>query len=414
MLKRLPFLALAILIGIASCLHFGGRVSAASPIIYGGSVSWAVGRRDTFQGVDFNYSTFDSELPYYGSTGHILPQLIGIPSNRSTSTFDRFPAYVAVKSRELRANGGYLYLGFVIAYSSQNTASWTSATFTSSQVKAYLSLAGSLSYAVSNGYSLSLSQVTTTSGSNTTLSIDLPTDYGTIFSYGIRGNERFSGSNIPKVAYLLSGGTQYLSDAGLDYLTLYDFGDTSVDWNKLAYYQCRIYVEPNTGSLQDTVWVNLTDAIRGSFKSVASQADFTYGDTLLETVDCYLTNCIYLCPVFCYATSQVAYDTIPEALADISAKLDSLSVGSVSQSVLESYAALGSQAREEAASAASAMAQVYPTYDPSAMDVSNLMDSTAKAQFKSIVGFLGNQKILPIIGAVFTLVLIGFVFFGKK
>lgn len=414
MLKRLPYIILALIVGVVYSFGSGKSVSAASPIIYDGNVTWAVGRRDTFQGIDFNYSTYEANLPFYGSAGRILPELVGIPSNRSTTVFDRFPSYVAVKSKELRSNGGYVYLGFVIAYSSANSGSYTNVSWTSSQVKAYLSLSGSLSYATTNGYALSLSQVTTTNGANTLLSVELPTDYGTIFSYGIRGNERFSGSNIPKVAYMLSGGTQYLSDAGLDYLTLYDFGDTSVSWNKLIYYQCRIYVEPNTGSLQDTVWVNLTDAIRSNFKSVASQADFTYGDTLLETVDVYLTNCIYLCPVFCYATSSTSYDTIQEALSEISNKLDNLNPGSVSQSVLESYAALGSEAREAAQAAASQMAQNYPTYDPSSMDISNYINPTAKAQFKSVVGFLSNRRILPIIGVVFTLVLIGYVFFGKK
>lgn len=413
MRKRLPYLALALLFGLASSVLIGGRVRAAYPLFYDGSVTWAVGRRDTRQGTDFNYSTYTESLPVYGEAGRIHPELCGVPTNRSNTTYSTFPSYIAVKSRQLRQNGGYLYYGFIIAYST-SASNFTSLSFTSSQIAAYLSLSGSLSYARSNGYSLTQSQVTATANPNTTMSVHIPPTYS-VSDLHMDTMTRFDGSNFPKVAYMIDS-AQGLDSYGLAYTTQYEFGDSASAWVKANFYQARIYIEPNTGSLQDTVWIDLTNAIRGSFKSITQNVSF-YDESgvLIDYVNAYKTNCIYLCPVFCYATSSDSYEDTRYYLANIMQSLSELvSQNPPSPGVLESYAALGSQAREDAARAASQMAAAVPSYDAADYDVDTYVDSHALDQFKQTVGFLSHSKILPIVMLVFILATVAYVFFGKK
>lgn len=413
MIKRLPILFLALAVALSCSWGFGAKVSAASPIIYDGTVTWAIGRRNSSAAQDFNYGIYQEPLPRYGNVGTIYPELCGIPSNRSTSTFTNLPAFISIQSRELVDNGGYIHLAFCLGYN--NDSSLGIPSFSYSGIQQKISRAGSLAYAMSNGGTLTRDQnFLGASASNSAFEIDFVSPLETDKLY-LRGVVGWDGSNFPHNAYMLQM-SQYLNDIGMSSTTVYGYGDTSTLWARTYFYSCRIRVPANPGSGNNTVWVDLTNAITGNFKSTLQNKDILNADgDQVGTTQAYLANCIYLCPIFCYATSEQNYDTLQQYLEDIRTGISNLNPGSdIPQSVLESYAALGSEAREAAHAAASQMAQNYPTYDPSAMDVSNIVDPTAKAQFKSIMGFLTNNKIIRIIGVVFTLVLIGFVFFGKK
>lgn len=415
MVKRLPYFVLALLFGLASSVLIGGQVCAASPIIYDGTVTWAIARRNSYASGDFNYGIRQEPLPRYGSVGTIYPELCGIPSNRTSTTYSSIPSFVSVQSRELRDNGGYIYLAFCIGYATDVSTSSQNISFTYSNIKQYISRSGSLAYAVSNGTSLSRSQnFLGASSSNTGFEVefsnvlDLPGAY-------LRGITRYDGGNFPHVAYMLGSG-QTADDIGASYATVYGYGDTSTSWKRTYFYSCRIEVPAQTDSSLNTVWIDLSSAITGTFKSAGSTEDLIDVDgNLIDSVTCARTNCVYLCPIYCYASSSGNYDEVQSYLAQILNAIENIpGQEQAPASVRESYAALGSQAREEAARAASQMAANVPSYNAADYDVDTYVDSHALDQFKQTVGFLSHTKILPIVMLVFILATVAYVFFGKK
>lgn len=409
MLKRMRYIILATVIGLTFTVGSSIGVSASSPIFYQGNVTWGIGRRDTSVTEDFNYGTLTESVPRFGSLALIDTNLCGIPGNKSTTVYNNIPAFIAVNSPELVANGGYCYVGFCFAYCTLDP--WgNSVSFSPSAITQRLSRAGSLAYSQGqNSVPLTRDRNNqTTRMSNSTFAISpngLAVDIPDIYPEGFT---RPDGANFPKQAYFGYNLSGYVQN---DY-TFFNYGDTSGYWARTYFFSCRITVP--SGYAPDgynTVWIDLSNALTSNFQSQVTNLLFSVNGQPVATSG-YECSCVYLCPVFCFATSYDSYDSVEDYLEIIVAQLGNYQ--QPPQSVLESYAALGSEAREAAESAAAAMQQAFPTYDPSAMDVSNIIDPDAKAQFSQTMSFLGNRKILPIIGAVFTLCLIAFVFFGKK
>jgi hypothetical protein len=392
-------------------------MAGSSPVFYDGEVTWSIGRRDTRQGIDFDYTSYMETLPALGSVGRIMPQLCGVPSNRTTNTYNNLPCFISVKSKELRARGGYVKVGFILAYSTVSNA-YNSVSFTASAMKAKLDVSGSLAHANSSGYNLTISQITQVSNPNTTMFVQYPETYD-IFDLNVRGATHYDGSNFPKKVYMLEGG-QITDDFGLGYTTIYEFGDTSVAWNKLNYVECRIYVEANTSSLNDTVFLDLTNAITGVFKSKTETVDVLYGDTLYESVSAYVTNPIYLCPVYCYALSQETYETVEYYLSNINADVSALSslanAPSAEQTAwLNQYSAQVAQIKAEAASAAAAAQYTFEKPNTGNLDVMQFVDPTAKQGIMYVVGkILSHTKIIAIVTICMMCGLIGYIFYGKK
>lgn len=414
MFKRLPYLALALLFGVASSLLFGGRVRAAYLNLYDGTVVWAIGRRDTTSNSDFNYTTLSEPLPRFGSVGQITGALCGVPSNRSSTTYTKVPSFISITSPDLVQNGGYIYLSFCFAY---DTSIARNVTFGYSNIGQYLSSAGSLAYAVNNGTPLTRQQnFLGASSTNSAFSVDPLYPLGS-YEYYIRGTSTYDGSNFPHVAYMTTA-DQDLERYGLENTTLYSFGDTASNWARTYLYSCRIVVPatPLDSNHKDTIWIDLSNSVSGTFKSVAGT--YSILDDQIEIASqaqAFTTSCVYLCPVYCYAVSQDSYQSLEYYLQNIWQSVDSLAgQNPPSPGILESYAALGSQAREEAARAASQMAAAVPSYVAADYDVDTYVDSHALDQFKQTVGFLSHSKILPIVMLVFILATVAYVFFGKK
>lgn len=410
MLYRLPYFILALLVGLSSSVLFGGKVRADAPLFYSGSVTWAIGRRDSGASEDFDYTTLVEQLPRSGSIGGIYPELCGIPGNMSTQVYEHIPAFISVTSPELVSNGGYLYLGFCFAFDTH--ASWASnVSFSPGAITQRLSRAGSLAYSSgTNSVALTRDRNNqTTRLSNSAFSVypsNLNLQTPDIYTAGFQLPD---GSNFAKIAYF---GFPISDFATTDY-TFYNYGDTSTFWNRTFFFSCRITVP--SGYQPDgynTVWVDLSNALTAQFASQSTSLLFNVNGTPV-TRSGYSCSCVYLCPVFAYATSFDQFQNVEAYLDSIVASLQNLS-GNVSPSVLESYAAMASEARQAAEDAVRAMSIAAPTLGSIDADVFGQVDQQAKSQFAQILGFLRLGKILPIILAVFVLSLIAYVFFGKK
>lgn len=424
MLKRLPYIFLAVAIAVYFSAQ-GFTVSAASPNFYSGSCEFGIGRRSFYDTVDFNYYVQDYSVPFLGDVGIIDSNAWGLPAAFSETTYTTVPAYFAINCPDVVRNGGHVYFSFMFAYWNGNGVSNVQLS-NGRRGHAYLSQPGSFDYAIANGIDLGTPALgTTVNPSNTALINPTPAATGNEVIHVTELNMP-SGVNFPKVALFdLDDDKGTLNAYGLSDAYILGYGETAEDtWIKGYVWTFRIDLDPRSGynsnGNQTCIYVDLHDCFRGSFTPVAfnnynlqTNAGIYFIQSTLSGSMC---NLVYMCPVACFAISDSSYLDIEEYLANIDNKISALAGlgGDYPQSVLESYVALGSEAREAAHAAASQMAQNYPTYDPSAMDISNYVNPTAKAQFKSVVSFLSNRRILPIIGVVFTLVLIGYVFFGKK
>lgn len=421
MLKRLPYIFLAVAVAVYFSAQ-GFTVSAASPIFYSGECEFGIARRSFYDPVDFNYAKQNFELPLLNDMGIIDSTAWGLPSAFADTTYTNVPMYVSVTSPDVVRNGGYIYFTFMVAYWQGDGINSISLA-NGRRGKAYLASPGSFEYAISNGIDLGYTSFGNyVYDGNTELVNATPAATGNEVVHVTELNMP-SGVNFPKVALFdLDDDKGTLNAYGLDDAYFLGYGETAEStWIKNTVWTFRLQVSPRTAiSNNYTIYFDLSNCIQGSFTPVSfnnynlqTNAGIYF---IQSTLSGSRSNLIYMCPVSCFAISTGSFNQVEEYLASIDNKISGLvgSGDSVSPEVLSSYAALGSEAREAAHAAASAMAQNYPTYDPSAMDISNYVDSTAKAQFKSVVSFLGNRRILPIIGVVFTLVLIGYVFFGKK
>lgn len=419
MIKRLPILFIALAVALSCSLGFGAKVSAASPTFYEGTISYNIARRSYLDTVDFNWIAQTYNVPFYSDVGLINCDAWGLPSAFSETSYTRVPMFISVTCPDLAFNGGSLFVSFMVAYFDGNGITNFNIS-DSRRGHVYRYSAGSLSAAVANGTDLG-NPVVVRKLTDSVTKVDKVQPAST-------GNEVLhvtelnlpNGTNFPKTALFdLTDDKGTLAAYGLEDAYLLGYGDTSdLSYIKSQVFTYRVDVPSGSSNVNNTFYFDLTNLVGGTFRPVGfsnynlqTNAGIYFIQSALSGS---MSNVMYLCPVSCFAVSSSNYSDIEVYLENISQQLSGLSGSSIPQSVLESYAALGSEAREAAHAAASAMAQNYPTYDASAMDIANYVDPTAKAQFKSVVSFLGNRRILPIIGVVFTLVLIGYVFFGKK
>ena len=424
MIRKLPILVLAVIVAMSCTMAYNTKGSAASPIFYEGTAEFALARRSWLDTVDFNYVADQVPVPYYSTVATINSEKWGMPSAFSDTTYTRVPMYVAVNCPDVAYNGGMITISFVIGWFQGNGLSITN--FQPAQVSAravYQYNPGSFDRAKVSGISGTATYAQSYPNAVTTMINPYPQTTGNERMH-VRELNNPNGINYPSIALFdLSDSEGSLVAYGMQDNYFLGFNESADDtWRKSNVFTFTFTVSGNNivpaGDRRTCFYFDFSDLIVGSFTPVEfsnytlqTNAGVYYIQSALSGSK---SNLMYLCPISAVCTSSGSYSSIEQYLANIVNDLSSFTGQGVSQSVLESYAALGSEAREAAASAASAMAQAYPTYDPSAMDVSNLMDPTAKQQFKNIVSFLGNQKILPILGAVFTLCLIAFVFFGKK
>lgn len=422
MLKRLPYLLSAVIVALGCSVLLGGKVRAASPVFYDGVASFGIGRRSFYDSVDFNYATQTFNMPFFSDMGIVDSNMWGLPAAFSNTTYTTVPAYVSFTSEDLVRNGGYIYFSFMFAY-------WSGSGISNVQLAngrrshAYLAPTGSLDFALANGFDLgSPTLAGSNSNSNTVLVNPTPASSGNEVIHVTEMNLP-SGVNFPKTALFdLDDDKGTLRAYGLDDAYILGYGETAdSSWIKGYVWQFRIQVPAvQSTTFNNTVYVDFSDCFRGSFTPVPfsnynmqTNAGIYFIQSSLSGSMC---NLVYMCPVSAFAVSTAYYDDIEAYLASIDNKLTGLAGfgESVSPAVLESYAALGSQAREEAARAASQMAAAVPSYDAADYDVDTYVDSHALDQFKQTVGFLSHSKILPIVMLVFILATVAYVFFGKK
>lgn len=418
---KLPILSLAFLFALSASVLFGGKVKAASIIMYDGTVEFGIARRSFYDQVDFNYATQQFNLPLLGDFGIVDSNAWGLPSAFSGVTYNNIPMYVAVNCPQLALDGGYLYVTFMVCYFNGDGIS--NLTFTqTNRGGVYQYSAGSLDRAIANGTRYSSSIIRTTTNSNTVLTNPTPASTGEEVIH-VRELNLPSGVNFPKCAIFdLDDSEGTLEAYGLTDAYILGYSETADEnWIKSNTWTYRITVPEGSSNINSVFWWDFSNFISGSFTPVSFN-DYTMQTNagiyfIQSTLSGSKSNCVYLCPVSAFACSQDSYEPVEAYLADISNSLSNITSifgDSVSQSVLESYAAMGSAARQAAEDAVAQMSYAAPSYNASDYDIMDNVDDAALAQFKSVFGFLNLGRIIPIILAVFAICTISYVFFGKK
>lgn len=411
MVKRLPYLLLAFALAISSTFLMGGKVRAASPIMYNGSVTWAVSRRGVTNNADFNYSVLEEQLPVLRSAGLITDQLGGFPWNYQNSTaYSSFPSWIAVKSKDLAQNGGYVYYAFAYAYTSHASISGLSLNANNLNAKLYRS--GSID-SISNGTTLTMTKNTTTapnsyiSESYSQVSVNDP-----IFERITQGD---GSSFATKAWYLSSSDTNFL-DHGVANTLVYDYSESSLNWNRtnVVYGRVTVPATNTSGNEWSTVWIDCRNLVSGSFASQTTQSGYHFSDGDSGFATLRGGAILYMLPVYCYACSTDNYLEIEQYLSQILTTLQNNNQNNIPSSVLESYAALASEARDAAEQAVRDMSAAAPSFNESDYDIGNYIDDHALDQLTSVFGFLRRSKILPILLASLALLVMGYIFFGKK
>lgn len=412
MIKRLPYLALAVILAISTCVLMGGKVRAASPIFYDGVVTWNIGSRLYSSTTDFEYRGISENLPVMRTQGIIMDELGAMPWNGNYNTlYTKLPMYISVHSRDLMQNGGYIYLAYAYAYETDNSIQ--NVTVTSGSTKAYRHYASNLQDAVENGTELTVSKGTIPMP-NTVISESYQSP--SIPNLRWNGFSQPDGNNFAQKAWFI-GSTQELDDQNISYQFVYDYGNTGSGWNRTVGVVARVTVPAfniTTAYDRSVVWIQCENVFQGSFRS--RESTFSYlkdGDDTPTQITLRGGSIVYLLPLYCYATSSSNYEEVEMYLASILSQLNNGSMG-VDPSVASSYARLGQEARQAASEAVAAMSAAAPSFQASDYDVFDNVDSVAMQQFSSIVGFLSLRRILPILLAALALVTIGYLFFGKK
>lgn len=423
---------------VAGSLFYGGKVRAASPIFYDSSFTFYVpdfSDSETNDRSDFTYRSLTLTQPNFGQTAQIYSNLGAVLGSSSTSAFTTLTNFrIAIKSRDLFANGGTIYLSYLFAYGSEiygtnskleNNLNYS--TFGSAQVS--LSAPGSLS--ISNT-SLAQSYITV-SHSLVDLhnsSILTTEEYQNPANATVYGFNAFDGSNFPHgVGMLLRGSTsQLLDDYGLSGTKFWNYGLADNVWWRSSMHQIKLTISPMPEEYWDYAIILAAggpQAGSNTFGSRSFQTTVTIGDQS-ENLTLAYSPLVYFCPVYNFVVSSEYYDTIQEILTEINTNLENaLTDLGILAAQPDSEQVVWLENFKRKASSAAGLAQSYATrgaYEFSApvpYDLEQELLAPIRSQevqpFLSLLsGLLNHTKILAILTIAIVASIIGFIFFGKR
>lgn len=412
---------------LAGSLFYGGKVKAASPIFYEGTVDFfTVDRLNTHGGYissDFQYRNKHFESYILNGAGLIQDIFLIPASNDSNETYTTAPFLITFNSSELCQNGGKLYIGFVVGYSQY--LSNPNFSFTLSGINSFIS---SPSYLTSSPVSkrnatISFSERGTTS--NTSLGFDFSSYDNPVF---LQGFGESTLSNFPIGVGSLSYGStsQLLETLNLDNSLFFTYGTSANSW--YHYRSISLVVDVPAGPIGNnnmtTVYVDFTSAINGNFKSypISVYAESESGE--FETISLAMQRLYYICPIYVFAISNFAYEPLEDNLNSILNTLNSiasytsnLAGYSSSEQIawLNEYQRKSQDAISKASSMAAAAHYDFSKPDINSGDLSQYINGSEVRPFTTLLSsFLSHSKILIILTVAITASIIGYIFFGKR
>lgn len=423
---------------VAGSVFYGGKVRAASPIFYDSSFTFYVpdfSDSETNDRSDFTYRSLTLTQPNFGQTAQIYSNLGAVLGSNSTSAFSTLTNFrIAIKSRDLFANGGTIYLSYLFAYGSEiygtnsnleNNLNYSS--FGSAQVS--LSAPGSLSIAntdLARSY-ISVSHTLVDLHNSSILTTE---EYQNPANATIYGFNAFDGSNFPHgVGMLLRGSTsQLLEDYGLSGTKFWNYGLADNVWWRSSMHQLKLTISPMPEAYWDYAIILAAGGPQAGsnvFGSRSFQTTVTIGDQS-ENLTLAYSPLVYFCPVYNFVVSSEYYDTIQEILTEINTNLENaLTDLGILAAQPDSEQLVWIDNFKRKASSAAGLAQSYATrgaYEFSApvpLDLEQELLAPIRSQevqpFLSLLsGLLNHTKILAILTIAIVASIIGFIFFGKR
>lgn len=423
---------------VAGSLFYGGKVKASSPIFYDSSFTFYVpdfSDSETNDRSDFTYRSLTLTQPNFGQTAQIYSNLGAVLGSNSTNAFSTLTNFrIAIKSRDLFANGGTIYLSYLFAYGSEiygtnsnleNNLNYSS--FGSAQVS--LSAPGSLSIsntALAQSY-ISVSHSLVDLHNSSILTTE---EYQNPANATVYGFNAFDGSNFPHgVGMLLRGSTsQLLDDYGLSGTKFWNYGLADNVWWRSSMHQIKLTISPMPEEYWDYAIILAAggpQAGSNTFGSRSFQTTVTIGDQSENLTFAY-SPLVYFCPVYNFVVSSEYYDSLQGILTDINSNLESAlsDLGIIAaQPDSEQLVWLDNMARK--ASTAAGVASSLSTrsaysftkpvgYEFESQLVAPLRDQQALPLIQIINGFLSHTKILAILTLAVVASIIGYIFFGKR
>lgn len=418
---------------LAGSLFYGGKVKAASPIFYDASFTFlSSDYTDSTLSTDYSYHGVTFGTPFFNSAGIIHKDLGSYLTNDySTAGFtNSLSNIISVACPDLLLNGGTLYLGYVYAFyrfGNYNYTNWIdNYTFTSyGNARWSLNDAGNVIPGDTRPDQMTFTFSYLT-GNNTYIN-------GSGFSFPetaiVSGFQRSDGSNFPiGIGVVPTGSTSQLLDSlGLENSKFYNYGISFSSWWRSNLYQIKVVVEPRSASDINKILV-----FRGSAASTSHilrpfnyQATITVGEES-ENINLIYMPIVYLCPVYAFAVSNTAYDSLEEILNDINGNLSSalenlnyLAQLPSSDQVawIESMARKASTAQGDAQSLATRSAYSFSKPNGYVLEsqlTAPLQNQQALPLMSLIQGFLSHTKILAILTLAVVASIIGYIFFGKR
>lgn len=423
---------------VAGSVFYGGKVRAASPIFYDSSFTFYVpdfSDSETNDRSDFTYRSLTLTQPNFGQTAQIYSNLGAVLGSNSTSAFSTLTNFrIAIKSRDLFANGGTIYLSYLFAYGSEiygtnsnleNNLNYSS--FGSAQVS--LSAPGSLSIAntdLARSY-ISVSHTLVDLHNSSILTTE---EYQNPANATVYGFNAFDGSNFPHgVGMLLRGSTsQLLEDYGLSGTKFWNYGLADNVWWRSSMHQIKLTISPMPEEYWDYAIILAAggpQAGSNTFGSRSFQTTVTIGDQSENLTFAY-SPLVYFCPIYNFVVSSEYYEPMESILSQINSNLESaLTDLGILAAQPSSEQAAWLQNMKNQADLASQIAKSFATrsyYDftiPHGPELEQPILAPIRSQemnpFLSLLsGILNHGKILALLTIGIVASIIGFIFFGKR